>query len=188
MDTDVGNDADHRARLVVKSCSRSPYRALTGKVAPRRGFIDHDNAFIGKRILPGDVASLDQSHPHRSQITGTYDTHDCARVFILAVFPRRVCETPASVTVEGQHVGNAGRLHAGNGLHLVQNLLQHRTSFFAFLSFVVDDVHDRGVAGIESKVNIEYTQKTAEQQSGSDQQDTGERDFAYRQGRADTIM
>src|SRR5262249_24177630 len=140
MDTDVCNDADHRARLVVKSSSRSAYRALAGKVAQCRGLIDYDNAFIGERILPGDVASLDQPHPHRSQVTGTYDTHDCARVFILAVFPGRVCETPASVAVERQHVGNAGRLHSGDGLHLTQNLLQHRPSFFAFRSAVVDDV------------------------------------------------
>src|SRR5262245_5751895 len=188
MDTYVCNYADHRARLVVKSGCRHANRALAGKVTPRRGFIDHDDAFVSERILPGNVASLDQPNSHRSQVAGTDDTNDCARVFILAVLPGRICETPAAVTVEWQHVGNAGRLHAGNGLHLTQNLLQHGPAFFAFRSAIVDDVNYGGVARLESKVNVEHAQKASEQQSRSDQQHTSERHFAYYQDRADSIV
>src|SRR5262245_25710707 len=164
MDTYVCNYADHRARLVVKSGCRPANRALAGKVKPSRGFIDHDDAFIAERILPGNVASLDQPNSHRSQVTGTDYTNDCTRVFILAVLPGRICEPPAAVTVERQHVGNAGRLHSGHGLYLTQNFLQHGPAFFAFRSAIVDDVNYGDVAGLESKVNVEHAQKTSEQQ------------------------
>src|ERR1035441_9741932 len=93
---------------------------------------------------------------------------------------------PTAIAAEGQGVGNAGRFHAGNGFDATHEAVVegHSRGVVAILSSCVD-APGGCLLGLEAEVDIQDTEKAADEQARADEEDAGESDLGDDQDAAD---
>src|SRR6185295_12773624 len=92
--------------------------------AAGRGLVDDDDVFRVGLVAPLQITALLQTHSHGFEITGGDDVDECAALLgpVTAVFLGD--QAPATIAVEGEHVGHARGFDAGKGADALQNFLQ----------------------------------------------------------------
>ena len=166
-----------------------------GQIIGKR-LVDHDNILAFGSVVPGEVAATDAS-AHGAQIAGRNDIDERgAGIFVgslHALDPRRA---PRAVLSEGQIVGNACSLDAGDGADACDHFLEddtallsgQRTIFISRHGVVVINFDGGRVFGLEAKIDAEDAEKAAQQQAGANEQHTGQGDLGDDKDRADAVV
>ena len=120
----VGDHADDGG-IVAGDHRHTPERILSRPKAFRRGFIQHHNVLRFGQIGPAHVAARAQMHAHCLEISGRHDVNERVGIIFRPVIHSLGRQTPTSVALERQHVGNAGGLDPRNCFHAAEDFFQN---------------------------------------------------------------
>ena len=101
---DIGDDADYGGVFVADILREAADGTLAGPVQARGGFVNDDDARVGGRILPSEIAAFDQVHAHGLDVAGSDYANEGVCVVVLAVNGTFGDETPTTIAIERKHV------------------------------------------------------------------------------------
>ena len=159
-----------------------------------KSLIDHDDVLAFGAVVPGEVAAAD-SGAHGAQISGSDDVDERPAGHLVgrldAFGPGHA---PGAILAEGQVVGDAGSLDAGNGSRRARGSAGRSRCVSGAgrpscgSAVVVVDLDGGGVFGLEAEIDIEDMEEAAQQQARADQQHAGESNLGDDENGADALV
>ena len=185
--TNVGDDA-HDAHHPCSHIDRDrlAYRILPGPQRPGQSLIDNGNKFARRAVHLGKCSTLTQRNSRRVEISIADNANVCLRLVIPLEDESFRPHAERAVVAQRQNVGNSRRRNTWNTAHAIQDvvdkgvLLRETRDSKTWI-----DPQSSSPLRLESKIYVENSQKTPNQESGADQEDAGEGKLGDHQSVAD---
>src|SRR5208283_2007590 len=116
-------------------------------------------------------------HAHGREVAGR---DDIDKRVVIHVFGKDLAlsqKVPAAVAVEGKHIGDSGSLDSRDSADALQHVLQDSAAAGPTASLVVIHLDGGGVSWLEPKINVKNAEEAAQEKSGADKENTGQRYF-----------
>src|ERR1044071_2271609 len=175
----VVDHANYSRLFCAKYDGGASYRVLSRPVAASCSLIDDHNGGILPGVLPTEVTSCSQAHPHGIEISRRYDIDESSKVLVFGTDFALRGQAPSAISFQRKVISHSRAFNAGDGGNTVHNLAENGGTLYVVLAvvIVVVNLDGSGAAWLKSQVNIHYAQKAAQQQSCASQQHAGQCDL-----------